>query len=111
MYICLAPYSYVYKKEIKAGDMIVAKIEEYIAVNDSLPVSLRDIGLDSSLFINHCDGIARKTFRTGIKNDSARWPTYYYDIDDSCSYCVWFGTSLGEGIYYHSDSKTWDEKP
>ena len=74
---------------------IVERIEEYRAANDSLPDSLVGIGLDESIRI------------TIDERDGA---LFCYEKVDSLNYIVWFGTTLGEGIYYYSDTKQWEDR-
>jgi hypothetical protein len=49
---CLRSYT---EQNIKVGNTIVERIEEYRAANDSLPDSLEGIGLDESIRINIMD--------------------------------------------------------
>ena len=35
---------------------------------------------------------------------------FCYEKVDSLNYIVWFGTTLGEGIYYYSDTKQWEDR-
>lgn len=75
-------------KNKKIGNDIIERIEVFREQNDSLPNSLEEMGQNS------------------IIND-----VYfcYWEID-SCNYMLWFGTYLGEGIYYYSDSKQWKDR-
>lgn len=34
---------------------------------------------------------------------------FWYEILDNESYMVGFGTALGEGVYYYSDTKEWKD--
>lgn len=72
----------------EVGNTLVKAIEEYREKNDSLPNSLQEIGqsemIDNVLFC--------------------------YEKVDSANYMVWFGTTLGEGIYYYSDTKKWENR-
>lgn len=72
----------------KVGNTIVQKIEEFKKTNDSLPNSLHEIG----------------------QNDIIDNVLFCYEKVDSVNYMVWFGTTLGEGIYYYSDTKKWEDK-
>lgn len=87
-------HSYIEQNK-KVGNTIVERIEEYRAANDSLPDSLVGIGLDESIRIT-IDG-----------KDGA---LFCYEKVDSLNYIVWFGTTLGEGIYYYSDTKQWEDR-
>lgn len=57
-------------------------------VNDTLPTSFQEIGL----------------------NEVINGVLFCYERVDSVNYIVWFGTSLGEGVYYYSDSEQWEDK-
>ena len=70
----------------KVGNTIVERIEEYRAANDSLPDSLAGIGLDESI---------------RITIDDKDGTLFCYEKVDSLNYIVWFGTTLGDGIYYY----------
>lgn len=72
-------------KKIKKGNKIVKKIEKYRARKGTLPDRLNDIG---------------------IKEDLSG--PYFYERVHSNNFMLWFGTSLGEGVYYYSDNKKWD---
>ena len=76
------------KKNIDVGNTIVKKIEEYKIENDTLPISLVEIGQDE---MN--DGVL-----------------FCYEKIDSINYIVWFGTALGEGMYYFSDTRKWEDQ-
>lgn len=75
------------RQNIKAGNTIVKKIEEYKNENDTLPISLIELGQDEMI-----DGVL-----------------FCYKKEDSVNYMVWFGTTLGEGIYYFSDTREWEK--
>lgn len=71
---------------INEGNKIVEKIERYRKENNQLPTSLEDIGVKETM-----EG------------------PFYYRKQDSIYYSVWFSTSsVGEGMYYYSDTKEWD---
>lgn len=76
------------KQKKEAGNSIVNKIEEYRSEYDSLPNSLREMGL----------------------NDVVNDVLFCYEKVDSTNYIVWFGTTLGEGVYYYSDTKLWENR-
>jgi hypothetical protein len=73
------------KRQIKQGDELIVKIEEFKAEKGYLPDSLEDIGIKETL-----EG------------------PLFYEKKDSIHYMVWFGTSLGESMIYYSDTKEWD---
>jgi len=70
---------------IQQGDELVVKIEEYKKQNEELPNRLKDLGIEETM-----DG------------------PLFYEKEDSINYIVWFGTGVGEGMYYYSDIKEWD---
>ncbi|GHT25483.1 hypothetical protein FACS189430_12080 [Bacteroidia bacterium] len=76
------------KQNKATGDIIIKKIELYKKANGVLPNSLQDIGQDE--IINNV--------------------LFCYDKVDSVNYVVWFGTTLGEGIYYYSDTQQWENR-
>lgn len=70
------------------GNTIITKIESYKKINGFLPNSLHDIG----------------------QNDVINNVLFCYDKVDSTNYMIWFGTTLGEGIYYYSDTQQWEDR-
>jgi hypothetical protein len=77
-------YSCYEKNLIKQGNELIIKIESYKKQHGFLPASLSDIGIQ----------------------ETEEGPLYY-DKKDSINYIIWFGTSLGESVTYHSDSNKW----
>lgn len=73
---------------MKAGDVLVERIEVFKAKQFRLPNSLEEIGIKE---------------REGAD-------VLYYDKRDSLHYTVSFGTSLGESKIYYSDSKRWEDR-
>ena len=57
---------------------------------------MEGIGLDESISIDIMDD------KDGV--------LFCYEKVDSLNYMVWFGTVLGEGIYYYSDTKQWEDR-
>lgn len=76
------------ERNISVGNSIVEKIEEYRNENDTLPISLVEIGQDEII-----DGVM-----------------FCYEKADSNNYILWFGTTLGEGMYYYSDTREWNDQ-
>ncbi len=74
------------KKMVKIGNGIVEKIELYKKENDTLPINLTQLAVDSLLYEKIC-----------------------YNKFDSINYIVWIGTVLGESYIYYSDTKTWEK--
>lgn len=74
------------EKKISEGNRIVEKIENYKKNKGKLPESIEDIGIKETM-----EG------------------PFFYEKKDSVNYMVWFGTSLGEGVYYYSDSNKWED--
>lgn len=73
---------------ISVGNTIVEKIEDYRNENDTLPISLVEIGQDEII-----DGVM-----------------FCYEKADRNNYILWFGTTLGEGMYYYSDTREWNDQ-
>lgn len=69
------------------GRELIKKVEAYKAKNHKLPQYLSDI-------------------KPQIPDD---YPLSYASRDGE-NYIIWFGTSLGESIAYHSDSKKWEDR-
>jgi hypothetical protein len=71
---------------MKKGDNLILHIENYKKQTDSLPMSLKDLGI-------------RETEKGPL----------YYRRKDSNTYIIWFGTILGESKTYYSDKKKWED--
>jgi hypothetical protein len=69
----------------KQGNELVKKIEVYKEKNGELPKTLEDLGIKETL----------------------EGPLFYVKCD-SVNYMVYYGTTLGESMYYYSDTKKWD---
>lgn len=76
------------RENMQKGDMIVRRIEDYKVAHDSLPGNLLDI----------------------IQSEYVGEVLFCYEKVNDSSYVVWFGTTLGEGMYYYSDTKKWEDK-
>ena len=78
-------WGYVKEKElIVQGNAIIKKVEAYKKINHKLPIYLEQLG---------------------IKDDGP----LYYTTRDSINYIVWYGTTLGESVSYHSEIGKWQE--
>jgi hypothetical protein len=73
---------------MKEGNELVEKIEAFKDINNRLPISLEEIGIEE---------------RDGVD-------ALYYTKRDSLHYTVSFGTSLGESKFYYSDNKKWEDR-
>ena len=80
-------HSYVERNK-KAGNAVVEKIESYKKMNNSLPNSLQEIE----------------------QNEVINGVLFSYWKIDSVNYMLGFGTTLGEGIYYFSDTRQWEDR-
>jgi hypothetical protein len=87
MFMCVNSCSHT-KQNIATGDTIIKKIELYKSENGVLPNSLQDIK----------------------QNEIINNVLFCYEKIDSVSYMVWFGTTLGEGVYYYSDTQQWEDR-
>ena len=76
------------QENMQKGDMIVRQIEDYKVAHDSLPSNLLDV----------------------IQSEYVGNVLFCYEKVSDSSYVVWFGTTLGEGVYYDSDSQKWENK-
>ena len=72
----------------KKGADLINTIELFSAKHKRLPNSLEDLG------IKEFDGLDE----------------LYYDKRDSLCYTVSYGTTLGESMFYYSDTKHWESK-
>jgi hypothetical protein len=70
-----------------AAEEIVKRVETFRHQHDRLPGSLGDIGMQP--------------------DESG--PAYYERKDDQ-HYVVWYGTTLGHSIVYHSETRRWTEE-
>jgi hypothetical protein len=87
--VCVTSCLHLYiEHNKKAGNNIIEKIESYKNINGFLPNTLQDIGQDEII-----DNVL-----------------FCYQKKDSVNYIVWFGTTVGEGIYYYSDTQQWEDK-
>lgn len=78
-------FTFAYKKEIKVGNELIQRIEDYRIKNNELPEKLNLVYSES---------------------EKEKYNIYYYDIEDQ-DYVLYFGTFLGEGVYYFSKYKEW----
>ena len=69
------------------GDQLVRRIEVYRKKSGVLPPSLAAMGIA----------------------EVEEGPLYYQPKRDT-AYVVWFGTTLGESMTYHSDTRQWQAK-
>lgn len=75
-------------ENMEKGNMIIHEIEEFKIVHDSLPDKLLDV----------------------IQSEYVGGVLYCYEKVSDSSYVLWIGTTLGEGMYYYSDTKMWENK-
>ena len=95
----------------KVGNLIIEKIEQFKKVSGHPPNRLC-VGLESdsigfqidSSYIGEIDIAEVGTSVLKINGE-----VFCYRRLDSINYMVWFGTTLGEGIYYYSDTKKWED--
>ncbi|TXK74423.1 hypothetical protein [Mesonia sp. K4-1] len=73
------------EKMIDIGNDIIDKIENYKKEYNKLPSNLEQLEL---------------------KNLNS---SFHYEKNDG-KYVLWFGTTVGESMYYYSDLKKWDYK-
>ena len=78
-------FSFFYRNEIKSGKELIQRIEDYRAKNGVLPGKLNELYSEA---------------------EKERYEIYYYDIEGQ-DYVLYFGTTLGEGVYYYSKYDEW----
>jgi hypothetical protein len=80
-------YAILDDSDEKKGALLIDKIETFRQIEKRLPDNITELGLEEPM---------------------NRGP--YYEKKDSVNYIIWFGTTLGEGIYYYSDTKQWEDR-
>jgi len=99
------------EKNKKAGIAIIEKIESYKKANGHPPNWLQSIGYEEYDFLClHGDNPIYVTDTTisGTSVIKVNGEIFCYERIDSVNYMIWFGTTLGEGIYYYSDTQQWE---
>lgn len=81
-------------KLIKKAAVIDKQIQLFKAQHGRLPLSVTEIGLEEE------EGGIDAIYYT---------PESQFDSTDTENYFLSYGTSLGESMYYYSDTKTWEE--
>ena len=94
--------SYIEKNK-KTGNLIIERIEKYKKDSGHLPDQINYIGSKYEFLDFQNDS----TVVSVLEIDGE---VFCYQRLDSINYTIWFGTSLGEGIYYYSDSKQWEDR-
>lgn len=94
--------SYIEKNK-KTGNLIIKRIEQYRKDNGRLPDQINREGSEYVFLDFQNDS----TIVSVLEIDGE---VFCYQKIDSINYTIWFGTSLGEGIYYYSDSKQWEDR-
>ena len=92
-------------KEI--GNLIIEKVENFKKVSGYPPNRLY-IGLESDFLDIQIDSSSVSEYEIAEAGTSVleiNGEVFCYQRLDSINYMVWFGTTLGEGIYYYSDTK------
>jgi len=101
-FISISCTSYIEEKK-KIGNSIIEKIEQFKKINVYPPDRIYSVGseFDCLIFQNDTSNVIR-TSVFEIKGEE-----FCYERLDSVNYMIWFGTTLGEGMYYYSDTKKW----
>jgi hypothetical protein len=97
-------------KEI--GNLIIEKVENFKKVSGYPPNRLY-IGLESDFLDIQIDSSSVSEYEIAEAGTSVleiNGEVFCYQRLDSINYMVWFGTTLGEGIYYYSDTKKWEDR-
>ena len=93
--------SYIEKNK-KTGNLIIERIEQYKKDNGHLPDQINYVDSEYGFLDFQNDS----TVVSVLEIDRE---VFCYQKTDSVNYMLWFGTTLGEGIYYYSDTKTWKD--
>ena len=100
--LCLLSCSSYIEKNKKTGNLIIERIENYKKDSGHLPDQINYIGSKYEFLDFQNDS----TVVSVLEIDEE---VFCYQKTDSVNYMLWFGTTLGEGIYYYSDTKTWKD--
>ena len=103
--------SYIEKNK-EVGNAIIEKIETFKKVSGYPPNRLY-IGLESDFLDFQIDSSSVSEYEIAEVGTSVleiNGEVFCYERLDSINYMVWFGTTLGEGIYYYSDTKKWEDR-
>ncbi len=100
------------KKNMRVGDSIVERIESYKSTYGHLPFSLRSVGYEPDVWA-HSEQTEESvdTLVAGVSVINLNGEVFCYERIDNDLYILWFGTRLGEGLYYYSDTKRWENTP
>ena len=82
----LGPPNVIWRSEIRKGNRLISDIEAFHRVHGRLPAELSELS----------------------KGPTEQEKLFYQRCDET-SYIVWFGTTLGESMTYHSKSRDWSE--
>lgn len=101
IFLLIASYclfnSFLKWRKITIGNKIVQEIELYKTLHGNYPKNFYDIGMEPDEVFG---GMATNRFGT----------MYCYE-QTTDSYLLWYGTSIGEGMYYHPETMKWDIIP
>ena len=81
----LGPPKVVWRGEIREGNRLISEIDAFRRSHSRLPSELSEVGT------------------------RAAEQQFFYQKCSETNYVIWFGTTLGESITYHSDSRDWAE--
>jgi len=82
----LGPPKVVCRGEIRDGNRLISEIEAFQRSHSRLPSQLSE-----------------------VSSRAAEQQLLFYQKCSETKYVIWFGTTLGESITYHSDSRDWVE--
>ena len=99
---CLSSCLSYIEKNKKTGNSIIERIEQYKKDNGHLPDQINYAGPEYGFLYFQNDS----TVVSVLEIDGE---VFCYQKIDSVNYMLWFGTTLGEGIYYYSSTKTWED--
>ena len=99
---CLSSCLSYIEKNKKTGNSIIERIEQYKKDNGHLPDQINYVDSEYDFLDFQNDS----TVVSVLEIDEE---VFCYQKIDSVNYMLWFGTTLGEGIYYYSSTKTWED--
>ena len=100
--LCLLSCSSYIEKNKRTGNLIIERIDQYKKDNGHLPDQINYVDSEYEFLDFQNDS----TVVSVLEIDGE---VFCYERIDSINYMFWFGTTLGEGIYYYSDTKTWED--
>lgn len=111
--ICVFSCTSEIERKRDIANSMIDRIEQYRETNGQLPYQIINFGQDSILIVNK-DSLSKRGIDTSCPVTSVieiNGEVFCYSKEDSLNYVLWFGRTLGEGVYYYSDTKEWVFSP